>query len=289
MSTQALTIRTVGGYFEVLKPRASILLTFIGLCAAIVAAAGGVTPQVGVIAVAIFVASAGANGLTNYLDCAIDANMQRTRGRALPSKRIAPPEKVLPLTISLVVVGLILAWYLHPWVFFADLGGTVAAVVWRKRATCVFPQGAIASVAPVLMGWFAVSPTLDVEILLLSLLIAIWLPVHVWSVMIAHREDYIAAGLTYFPMNWETKDSVKVLLGCSVGMYAASLALYFTGSFGWLYLAAANIMGLVTVYASVRLVASKASQHAWKLYKFSSFPYLGIMFLVMALDTWLRY
>ncbi len=229
----------------------------------------------------------GANGLTNYFDRDIDARMQRTRHRALPSRRIEPPQKVLPLTLGLTLVGLALAWQLHPLAFVSDLGGTVAAVAWRKRATCVFPQGMIASCAPVLMGWCAVTGQASWELLLLCMLIAVWLPLHVWSVMIANRQDYINAGLKYFPMSWEIKDSVKVLLAFSIVLYAASISLVFVGDFSWLYLAVSAILGGIMVYAAIRLVSSKASGEAWRLYKFSSFPYLGIVFLIMCLDIWL--
>jgi protoheme IX farnesyltransferase len=274
-------------YLEVLKPRASILLTFIGLGAAIVAGDGALSPRLLLIALTIFLASAGANGLTNYLDCGIDTLMRRTKHRALPSKRIAPPQKVLPLTISLVVIGLGLAWYLHPYAFASDFIGTLAAVIGRKRVTCVFPQGMFASCAPVLMGWFAVRPAFGWELLFLCLLIAVWLPLHVWSVMIAHREDYIQAGLTYFPMSWEVKDSVKVLLAFSVLLLVSSIALYFIGGFAWLYLVSAIVLGALMVYATSRLVVSHASQDAWRLYKLSAFPYLGLIFLIMCLDIWL--
>jgi len=232
-------------------------------------------------------ASAGANGLTNYIDRDVDARMQRTKNRALPSKRIYPPEKVLPLTIGLVIIGLALAWYLHPFCFLADLVGTIAAVVWRKRATCVFPQGMIASWAPVLMGWFAIKPIFSWEILLLCLLIGFWLPLHVWSVMIANREDYLSAGQSYFPMSREAKEAVKVLLVFCLMLYGASIGLYFIGSFGWLYLTVAILLGAIMVYASSRLVMSSASKDAWRLYKLSAFPYLGLIFLTMCLDIWL--
>ncbi|MFC1989101.1 protoheme IX farnesyltransferase [Chloroflexota bacterium] len=274
-------------YFEVLKPRASILLTFIGICSAIIAGDGQLSSELLLIALTIFLASAGANGLTNYLDCGIDARMLRTKKRALPSKRIYPPEKVLPLNISLVIIGLGLAWYLHPFCFIADMVGTLAAVIGRKRATCVFPQGMLASCAPMLIGWFAVSPTFSWEMLLLCVLIAVWLPLHVWSVMVANREDYISAGLTYFPMNWEAKDAVKVLLLFSLVLAAASITLYFVGGFNLLYLVVASLLGVAMVYASSRLVISISSHHAWKLYKLSAFPYLGLIFLAMCLDIWL--
>jgi len=155
-----MRLKTVRNYIEVLKPRASILLTFIGVCAAIIAGDGRLSLELLLITLTIFIASAGANGLTNYLDCGIDTRMQRTRNRALPSRRIYPPEKVLPLNIGLVIIGLALAWSLHPSAFIADMIGTIAAVVGRKRATCVFPQGMLASCAPVLMGWLAIKPAL---------------------------------------------------------------------------------------------------------------------------------
>ncbi len=277
----------VRNYIEVLKPRQSSLLTFIGICAAIIAGNGHLSLRLLLIALTILLASAGANGLTNYLDRDVDARMQRTKRRALPSKRIYPPEKVLPLTIGLVIVGLALAWQLHPLCFLFDIIGIIAAVVWRKRWTCVFPQGMLAGCAPVLMGWFAIEPTFSWEILLLCVLIGAWLPLHVWSVMIANREDYLRAGLSYFPMSWEVKDAVKVLLAFSLVLYAASIGLYFVGDFAWLYLILANLLGIMMVYAISRLVLSSASRDAWRLYKLSAFPYLGLIFLIMCLDIWL--
>jgi len=231
--------------------------------------------------------SAGINGLTNYLDRHVDARMQRTRHRALPSKRICPAEKVLPLTIALVVIGMVLAWLLHPLCFLAALVGTAAALVWRKRWTCVFPQGVLASCTPVLMGWFAIEPTFSWQLTLLCLLIASWLPLHLWSVMIAYREDYLGAGIRYFPVNWEPRKAVKVLLTLSLMLYTVSIAIYFVGSFTWLYLVLANLLGSVLVYTSLRLIISAASKDSWRLYKLSAFPYLGLIFMAMCLDIWL--
>ena len=278
----------VKDYIEVLKPRETSLLTFIGVCVVIIAGDGQPSlSRLFLAGVTILLASAGANGLTNYLDRDVDSRMQRTRNRALPSRRIDPPEKVLLLTIGLVIAGLVLAWQLHPLVLVADLIGTTAALVWRKRVTCVFPQGVLASCAPVFMGWFAIKPALGWEILLLCLLVAVWLPLHVWSVMIANRDDYLGAGLGYFPMNLEAREAVRVLLVLGLMLYVASIVLYFAGGFGWLYLTLANFLGITMVYGSSRLVVSRASQDAWRLYKLSAFPYLGLIFFAMFLDIWL--
>jgi protoheme IX farnesyltransferase len=280
--------RTVKNYVEVLKPRESSLLTFIGVAAIFIAADG--KPSLDTVllaAIAILVASAGANGITNYLDRGFDARMRRTRHRALPSKRIYPPQKVLPLIAGFILAGLVLAWCLHPFAFAADLVGTFVAATWRKRMTCVFPQGATASLAPLLMGWFAVSTSFSWELLLLCLLVIAWLPLHVWSVMVSNREDYLGAGLNFFPMNVEVKVAVRVLLLFSLVLYIISIALYFVGGFGWLYLVLANLLAIMMVYACWRLLVSRASGDAWRLYKLSSFPYLGLIFLAMCLDIWL--
>ena len=263
------------------------MLTFIGVCAAIIAGEGHLSPKLVLVLLAILLTAAGANGLTNYRDREVDARMQRTRNRALPARRIYPPQKVLPLIIVLIIIGLVLAWQLHPFAFWAGLGGTLAAATWRKRITCVYPQGVLASCAPVLMGWFAVKPALSWEILLLCVLIAVWLPLHVWSLIISHREDYLQAGLSFFPISYEVRNSVRVLLVFSLALYASSMALYFIGGFSWLYLVVANLLGVIIVYAGYRLVTSGAARDAWRLYKLSAFPYLGLIFIVMCLDIWL--
>ncbi len=274
-------------YLEVLKPLPSALLAFIGVGAAVVAAPDELSARFSLLFIIILLAVAGANGLTNYLDRHVDARMNRTRHRVLPSGRISPPWKVLPLIIGLIAVGLGLSWLLHPFVFLADLAGTLAAATWRKKVTCVYPQGLVASSAPVLMGWFAVRPDLGWELLMLLVLVGLWLPLHVWSVMINHRDDYRRAGLGYFPMSREIKDSVMVLGAFSVALYAASIVFYFVGDFGWLYLAVASLLGAMAVFASARLVISRAAADAWQLYRLSAFPYLGVIFLAMSLDKWL--
>jgi len=216
--------------------------------------------------------------------------MLRTKNRALPAGRIRPPEKVLPLTIGLVIIGMVLAWFLQPvfcLAFIADVIGTSAALVWRKRATCVFPQGILASCAPVLMGWFTIKPAFGWELLLLCSLIGFWLPLHVWSVMLAHRDEYIGAGLTYFPIKRKMGETIRLLFILSLALAVFAIGLYFIGAFGLLYMLTAIIVSGILVYGAYRLIISGTSKSAWRLYKLSSFPYLGLVFLAIGLDKWL--
>jgi protoheme IX farnesyltransferase len=271
-------------YIEVLKPRETSLLVLIGLCAALIASGGYLQIEKLVLAViAIGLGSAGSNGLTNFLDRNIDARMSRTNERVLPSKRIYPAQKVLPLIITLFVVSLILAWFLNPLCFVFGLIGIIASAIWRKTISCTF-LGIIAGCSPVLVGWFAINPIYDLKIVLICILVALWIPIHVWSVMVAHRDDYLNAGLSYFPLNLQVKHIVIVLFILSILLFIVSNMLYFFTDLGRLYFIIVIIMGLAMVYANARLLFSATSVSAWRVYKFSSFPYLGIVFIVMCID-----
>ena len=280
-------MKTLFSYIDVLKPRETALLTYIGLCAAIIAAEGypHTWPFVGVFA-AVLLGSGGCNGLTNYLDRNVDVLMLRTCGRSLPSQRIYPPEKMLPLAASLVIAALVLAYILHPLCFAFGLAGTVASVVYRKRAMCVF-QGTIAGCAPVLIGYLAITPDINWTILFLCMLIAAWIPLHVWSVMIARRSEYANAGIAYFPLTISETSAIKLLSLLSIILYSSSIALWHVADFGWFFFAIANITGAIMVLASFRLVRNKDAAGSWRLYKISSFPYLGVIFLAMCLNFWL--
>ncbi len=272
-------------YIEVLKPRETSLLIFIGACAAIIAARGNLTVETFTLALmAIALGSAGCNGLTNYLDREVDAKTKRTRNRVLPSNRIHPPQKVLPLVIGLIVVALTLAYLVNPLCFLFGLIGTVASAIWRKTVSCTF-FGIVAGCSPVLIGWFALKPELDIKISLICLLVAFWIPVHIWSVMVANRDDYLDAGLRYFPLNLQVKNIVKILFALSICLYFTSILLYLFSDFKLLYLVVANVLGIAMIMANARLFFSTTSFAAWQVYKLSSFPYLGIMFLAMCLDT----
>ncbi|MFC1930421.1 protoheme IX farnesyltransferase [Chloroflexota bacterium] len=271
-------------YVEVLKPRESFLLIFIGMCGAIVAGNGWMPAgRLFLLLAALTMGCEGCNGLTNYMDRKIDGLMSRTCSRSLPSRRIAPPQKVLPLVLGLLGAGLILAWLLNPLCFVAGVTGTLAAILWRKTAWTHL-LGCVSGVAPFALGWFAVKPQFDIMFLLISLLIGFWVPLHVWSVMVAHKQEYIRAGITFFPISWQEKNVVKIFFVLSLVLYGLSLAVFYVGSLSWIYLVTASFLGILMVSANWRLVRSAASRDAWKVYKLTAFPYLGIIFLAIALD-----
>lgn len=279
-------------YINVLKPKETSLLVFIGACSALVAAAamGGPFPlgTFILVVIAITCGSAGANGLTNYLDRDVDALMSRTSNRALPSGKIKPPWKVLPMIAVLIVAGLVLAWLLAPLCFAIGLVGVLASGILRKTVSCTY-FGIIAGSSPVLIGWYAISqqPALTAMPVLFFCLIATWTPLHVWTLMLANRSDYEGAGLHYFPLSWPDKKVIILLAVLSLALSAAGILIYFLSGFlHWLYLSVTVLISLLMVYASIRLLVTPNSRNAWMVYKLSAFPYLGIIFLVMVIDSW---
>lgn len=280
-------------YIKVLKPRETSLLLFIGASSAVIAAStiARVFPVSDFIMalVAITLGSAGANGLTDYLDRDVDARMKRTCGRVLPSKKIQPAEKALALSLALIVIGLVLAWILSPVCFFIGLIGVIASAIWRKTISCTF-FGIIAGSAPILIGWYAITkqPVIGTIPVLLFCLIALWTPAHVWTLMIANRADYENAGLHYFPLNFKDNVVIWMLAVLSIALSVVAFLVYsLTGKFHLLYLVVSSILSLVMIYANIKLLFSPTSKNAWTVYKISAFPYLGIIFMVMAVDSWL--
>ena len=281
-------VRAAVPYLKLLKPRETTLLTLIGLCTAIVAADGSPPPGRFLLAAAtILLGSGGTNGLTNYLDRHVDARMRRTQHRVLPSKLIHPAERGLAWASFLVIVALSMALYLHPYAFIAGSLGVAAALTARKTWVTHF-LGTFSSCGPVLVGWFAIRPDVNSTVLLMVLIIALWLPIHVWNLMTAYHSDYMRAGVNIFPITRGIAFTARISVGLSVLLYAASLALYATGNFGWTYFVAANVGGLLMLNATLQMLRTRDRGPAFKTFKLSAYPFLGLIFLSLCIDVWLR-
>ena len=277
----------VSYYLRVLKPRETVLLTLIGASTAIVAS--NASPDLWrllVVTLVVALGSGGTNGLTNYLDRHVDARMNRTRGRVLPSRLIDPPQKALAWCALLVICSLAVSLYLHPYAFFAALIGVLFALIGRKTWVTHF-MGSFSSCGPVLVGWFSMNPSVNWTIVLMAVVIVLWLPIHVWNLMIASRDDYIQAGVDIFPLNHGVLITARISVFLSVLLYLASLSLYILGGFGWIYLVAANVGGLSMIWATLQILQNRDKVSAYRVFKTSAYPYLGLIFVSLPLDDWI--
>jgi protoheme IX farnesyltransferase len=281
-------IELVRVYIEAMKPKETLLLTIIGISAAVIGAGG--FPELGrlsLVAVALLIGDAGANGLTNFLDRDVDVLMERTKHRPLPSRRIYPPEKLLLPVAILLLTGLAIAWYLNPICFAFGSVGILTSVLGRKRSITHI-LGGVSGSAPVLIGYVAFSGQIDATIILITSLIFLWTPLHVWSLMTAYKEDFLQAGVLMLPVTKGIRVTVITLVTLSFLTFAVSIALYFVGGFSFVYLAAAAILGIWMIAANMRLYLRRGEKEAWRVYKISAYPYLGLIFLAMCADLWVQ-
>lgn len=260
-------------YWEVLKPRVTVLLTFLGVAAATIAA--GADPaqagRISVVALAVFLGSGGANGLTNYLDRHLDARMRRTQGRSIPSGRIAPPKRALYWSASWVVAGIALALLLHPLAAVAGVIGAVASVSFRKTEATHF-LGGVASAAPIAAGWLAMDPTLSPTLGLLLAFVGVWVIHHVWAIMLFYRSDYLQAGIAIFPLRSGWERAKPIFLTLALLLVLMSVGIGLVGDMFPVYYVLAVVFALYNIWGTLQLGRSNLT-HALQRRRFKTASY----------------
>lgn len=282
-------------YVEISKPKLVFLLVITSLGAMFIASIQKGIPltstQVVLGSVTAILGSAGCNVLTSYIDRDIDAIMDRTRERPLPSKRIAPARNALYFGLVLTGGSLILAIFQNPLAFAFILLGVLDNVLvyslWTKRRSSlnIILGGFSGGLAP-MYGWAFVTGTIDLTALLLGSIVVLWIPSHIWSLALYYRSDYEKANIPMLPVVTETETAIKCIVSTVILMVAASLALYLYGGFGLLYLSVSVITGAVVLGGYLYLFFNPSRELAWTLFKISS-PQLFLLFTAAVLDIYL--
>ena len=189
-----------GDYVQLLKPRVMSLVVFTALVGLLVAPVS-VHPVIAVASILFIALGAGASGALNmWWDADIDAVMQRTRGRPLPSGRVQGGEALglgMALSgISIVMLGLAANLLAAALLAFTIFFYAVVYSMWLKRLT---PQniviGGAAGAFPPMIGWVCATGSVSVEALLMFALIFMWTPPHFWALALFMKEDYHKAGV----------------------------------------------------------------------------------------------
>jgi len=282
-------LERVKAYYEVTKPRVWYLLVFTALGGYVVAAGRSIDPYLFILTiVAVTLGSAGANTITCYIDRDIDAVMNRTRLRPIPSRRIYPAEKALYYGLTLAILSVALAMLINPIATLLMVFGLVDNIViyskvLKRRNPISIILGGFSGGAPTLIGYAAVKNTIDLTSLLMAALVVLWIPGHIWTLALYARDDYARARVPMLPVVVEERVAVRCIASTSILMVAFSLGIYFVGAFGAIYLTAAAILGAVVLAVNFWLVVKPSKERAWVGFKLSS-PYLALIFLAMMLD-----
>lgn len=290
-SKSASILAGLWAYIEVTKPASVLLLVFTGIATMIVAAGGPALPPDLLLTTlaALTLGCAGANTLTCYIDRDMDQVMERTKGRPLPSGRIQPPERALYWGLFLTVVSLGLAWTINPLVFglgilgFAD-NVLIYSLLLKRRSAWNIILGGFSGGIPVLAAWAAVRGSIDLVALLMGAVVVLWIPNHIWNLAIYHADDYRRVQVPMLPAVVSLEKTTRCTMATVVLMYLVSLALYFVGGFGPIYLITALGFGLFMTVSNFVLALHPSRDKAWVMFKISS-PYLFVLFVAMTLDV----
>jgi protoheme IX farnesyltransferase len=292
----ALTIPAVG-FRQVVRELVSLTKPRITLMVVMTAAGGmwlapgGASPITVLVALgALAQVVAGANALNCWLERDTDRLMRRTALRPLPARRLAPtPALLFGLALGLTSVPILWVW-VNP--LTAVLGATslfiyVCIYTPMKQITWVaLLVGAIPGAMPPLMGWTAVTGSIDAPGLVLFGILFIWQIPHFLAIATFRRKEYDAAGLVVLPSVHGDRAARWHCVFWTGLLLPLSLVLTPLGAAGWFYFAAALVMGGHYFIASVRAVRAPKDDTSWsRRVFFSSLAYLPVVFAVLMADA----
>ena len=281
-----------GQYFELTKPRVVSLIVFTAVIGMFLAVPGMVPLQPLIAGtLGIWLAAASAAAINHLIDRRIDKVMARTAHRPLPTGTLTSRQVLVfalllgaaSMTILVVLVNTLTAAL----TFASLIGYAVVYTAWLKRAT---PQniviGGIAGAAPPLLGWAAVSGTVDPYALLLVLIIFVWTPPHFWALAIFRRDDYSRAQVPMLPVTHGVQFTRWHVLYYTILLLIVTVLPFLTGMSGIFYLCGALVLGLVFLYYAIRLMNPPNERYAMKVFNYS-IVYLMALFAFMLADHWL--
>jgi len=233
-------------------------------------------------------AAGGAGAANMYIDRDIDKIMVRTRSRPLPAGRIPARHAAIAgwsmgtaSGVWLVLTVNILSAVLAVSAFFFYV---VVYSMWLKRTTVHNTVlGGIAGAAPPLIGWAAVTGSIDWTSALLFLVVFAWQPPHFWALALLLADDYRDANVPMLPAVRDEGETKYHTLIWSMLTAAVTLALGITARLGALYFAIATIGGIGLIVVAWRLYRTPGVEMAPVMFRYSTI-YLALLFGSMAAD-----
>ncbi|MGH2512938.1 MAG: heme o synthase [Candidatus Limnocylindrales bacterium] len=292
---------SVRAYIALTKPRIIELLLVTTVPAMVLASRQVPGIQLGNFAwlvvwtlVAGTLAAGSANAINCYLDRDIDLLMTRTRRRPLPAHEVDPDRAVVFGIVLGVISFALMAWFVNLLAAFLTLLAIAFYVVVYtmilKRTT---PQniviGGAAGALPPVIGWAAVTGSVQLPAILLFALVFYWTPPHFWALSLRIRKDYAAAGVPMLPVVRGIPETTRQIGLYTILLVAISLILWAVARMGAIYLVSAVVLGAVFLRQAFMLwrqgtSPERSTAQAIRLYKFS-ITYLSLLMLAVAVDA----
>lgn len=279
-------------YYEMCKPRVVMMMILTAMIGMFLAVPGMVPIDIliwGNIGIALV---SGAGAVVNHLiDHRADLIMQRTIKRPIPQGKVTPRQALIFASIICTLGMGIMIFLVNPlsaWLTLASfVGYAIIYTGYLKRAT---PQniviGGLSGAMPPLLGWTAVTGSVDPNGLLLVLIIFAWTPPHFWPLAIHRKKDYAKTDIPMLPVtHGDTLTKLHSLL-YTIIMLIVTLLPYLTGMSGVVYLISAIVLGLAFLYRSIDLMFTKDPTAAMRTFRFS-IVYLILLFIALLVDHYI--
>jgi len=280
--------QTVRDYVVLTKPRVQSLLLFTTVSAMFIAG----TPSVSLVLLTClggYLSAGGAGAVNHWYDRDIDGLMARTADRPIPSGRVSPRAALIygcslaaisfvlmSLTVNVLAASLALAGF---------VGYVGVYTVWLKRRT---PQniviGGAAGAFPPLVGWAAVTGSLNGMALFLFAIVFFWTPPHFWALSLLMKDEYAKVKVPMMPVVHGEAETRRQILLYTVLLYAVTQLPFCVGGLGVPYLIASLGLGLLFIGGAIRLYRRADRRAALTLYLYSLL-YLALLFAAMVVDA----
>jgi heme o synthase len=284
--------RLIGDYVTLTKPRVQLLLLLTTVATMEVAG----DPSLGLILLTLVggaLSAGGAGAVNHWYDRDIDIQMARTATRPIPAGRISPRAALtfgitlaalsfveLSLTVNVLAAALALSGF---------LGYVFVYTLWLKRST---PQniviGGAAGAVPPLVGWAAVTGSLDPAALYLFAIVFYWTPPHFWALSLLMKDEYAKVDIPMLPVVRGEGETRRQITLYSVLLVAITFLPFAGRLFDGVYAVAAGVLGGVFLGLAIRLQRNPAPQAsrraALRLYLYSLL-YLALLFAAMVADV----
>jgi protoheme IX farnesyltransferase len=236
-----------------------------------------------------FLAAGGSGAINQYIDRYDDIKMQRTQKRPIPAGRLTPGEGLafgIAATLSSFYIMVAFVNFLAAILTLAGIIYYVLlySILLKKTTVQNIVIGGGAGAIPPLVGWAAVTGSLNIPSLFLFAVVFMWTPPHFWALALVRRKDYARAGVPMMPVVRGEKETRWQIFLYTVELVALTLLLPLFGLGGSIYLFGAGILGLWLLLAAWKVWKNGGNKLAWKMYRYSSM-YLAFLFVVLMVDA----
>lgn len=279
----------IAAFVELTKPRIAVLLV-------LTSAAGFYLGSIGTFDYVLFanamisitLLAFGVATLNQYWERDIDPLMKRTSTRPIPTGRVTPTEALVFGILQCVVAELYLLLLVNPLTAFLGLivivGYVLVYTPLKTRTTVSTAIGAIPGALPPLLGWTAAADNITMGAWALFVMQFLWQFPHFMAIAWMYREEYAKAGILMLPVVEPSgRLTMRQIVMFTIMLVPASLAPYFFGISGPVFLTAAIILGILFLIVSIQAARAKTNEQAKRLL-LASVAYLPILFIFMVAD-----